>query len=224
MPIRLEPFDPSRSFVCAAGFRAAGKLYGKSIPFDKTSVNMRVLEQLYEQRRIVYANAQPKMARGPKRVAQLLKGFVGSVREHHARTLTPVEAHEQLVAEKQIEDTEGSSGAQPPAADGGEGGSSKEPESQQEASAAPEQAASTHSTPDAEAPDSPNEDEAAAAPVGEAATAAATNAERDAKVEQLMIDHSQSQLLEMAKGIAGLNSKSSKKRIAEALVDAGLAE
>jgi hypothetical protein len=257
MPIRLAPYDPSRDFVAKVAFRAGGKIWSKDEPFDKNFVNGRVLEQLYEQRRIGDPDDSPKLSRSAKRIAGHCRAFVDSVRAHVARvgqTLSPVEAHEQLVAEKQSEDTEGSSGAQPSTAGGGEGGSSKEPDTPQGVPAAPEQAAPTpqdtqgapgtaREAPGAEgstsassgsasappvstvnagdADSSPVTSEAAGAPAGEAVTTAATNDERDAKVEQLMIDHSQSQLIDKAADLPGVNSKTPKKKLAELLVDAG---
>lgn len=51
-------FDASRDFtVCAGELLAAGRSYGRGDGFDKASVPVRTLKQLYEQRKVVYAGA-----------------------------------------------------------------------------------------------------------------------------------------------------------------------
>lgn len=65
----------------------------------------------------------------------------------------------------------------------------------------------------------PAKAEAAAAPEG-AATAAATSADRDAKIEKLVIENSHGKLLELANGL-GMTKRNSKAEIATAIVDAG---
>lgn len=57
MALHLKKFDPSREFVTAAAFRAAGVAWGKGFPFEKDSVNERTLKLLYEQRKLVYADS-----------------------------------------------------------------------------------------------------------------------------------------------------------------------
>lgn len=211
MPIALAPYDPSRNFICGASFRAGGKIWSRGQSFDKTVVNGRVLEQLYDQRRLVYADAEPKLARGPKRIASLLKQFIRTTVAAHAAVLS--------------RNSDGASGTAREAPGAEESASASSGSASAPQGEAAEQTASpTDSTADAEAsPALPNEDEAAAAPLGEDATAAATVSERDGQIERLMIDHSQTQLLEKAAGIAGMSSKTPKAKIAAALVDAGLA-
>lgn len=60
--LHLEPFDPSNEFRCQAAFRAAGIAWGRGQSFDKTSVNIRVLRQLYECRKIGVAG-QPQISK-----------------------------------------------------------------------------------------------------------------------------------------------------------------
>lgn len=211
MPIALAPYDPSRNFICGASFRAGGKIWSRGQSFDKTVVNGRVLEQLYDQRRLVYADAEPKLARGPKRIASLLKQFISTTVAAHAAVLS--------------RNSDGASGTAREAPGAEESASASSGSASAPQGEAAEQTVSpTDSTADAEdVPDSPDANEAAAAPLGEDATAAATVSERDGQIERLMIDHSQTQLLEKAAGIAGMSSKTPKAKIAAALVDAGLA-
>lgn len=55
MAIVLAPFDATRDFVCQTFFRADGWIWQRGEPFDKSRVTTRVLRQLYEYRRIGYA-------------------------------------------------------------------------------------------------------------------------------------------------------------------------
>jgi hypothetical protein len=56
MRLHLEPFDPSRDFVCLAPFRAGGHAWGRKQPFDRALVNERTLRLLYESHKIGYAD------------------------------------------------------------------------------------------------------------------------------------------------------------------------
>lgn len=57
MGLSLKKFDASKDFVTAAAFRANGKAWGKGFPFDKESIDVRTLQLLYEQRKLVYADS-----------------------------------------------------------------------------------------------------------------------------------------------------------------------
>jgi hypothetical protein len=219
MPVSLKPFDPNRDFVARTAFRCAGRLYGKDTPFDKFTVNERLLESLYQQRKIGFAE-KPGEDRSPrtkahKRMGKLLASFAASVlahrrwdhhgnsegasgpaREAPSATLLGVAEPEQ--SGERIEDRA--------PAEGEAGG----PES----SASPTIAEAAASEP------APADAEAAAAPAGEAGTVAA---DREAKIDQLMIDHSQTKLLDMAKGLEGAHLRTPKRDLAALLVDAGRA-
>jgi hypothetical protein len=104
MPIYLPPFDPTRSFVAKTNFRAGGVIWLRDQAFDNSAVNVRVLGQLYDQRKIAYAAdgaaaGQPKSEpqpknKGPKRLGALLNSFLASVTR--ARDMTAGE--EQIAA------------------------------------------------------------------------------------------------------------------------------
>lgn len=198
MPNMLAPFDPSRDFIAKTGFRAAGLLYQRRDSFKKDTVNERVLRQLYEARKIGYSD-EPR-DRGPKdkshkRMGHLLASFAASVLAHRRW------------------DKQGADEALAPAEPGGAGGPDKQPappNTNEKAEAAPDTSTA-----------GPADSEAAAAPVGDAATAAA--AERQSKIDKLMIDHSHKQLVEMAKDLKGVTAKTPKATLAAALVDAGTA-
>ena len=57
MAVHLLPFDPTRDFVAQAPFHYLGKPYYRGVPFPKADVQTeRQLRQLYEARRITYAD------------------------------------------------------------------------------------------------------------------------------------------------------------------------
>lgn len=214
MPIALAPFDSSRDFIAQTSFRAGGVIWQRKKPFDKSFVNARVLEQLYNQRKLAYAPFERKrspLAGVPSSIAEHARRFVDSILAH-TRTLTPREAHSEAVAEEQAEDN-GASGTAREAPGVEESTSAQSGEASAPAIETVEGAAHEAAPPEAEA---------AAAPVGDAATAAATD--RDQAVERLMIDNSQSQLFEKAKDLPNITVTTSKKALAEALVDAGRTE
>jgi hypothetical protein len=204
MPIALAPFDPSRDFEARTFLRAAGRNYRRHDPFDKSTVSERLLRQLYEQRKIASVGGPPK-PKGAKRMAKLLGGFVASV------------------LARRNQDTEGASGTarEAPGAEESTSATSGSASAPQDGGGGPEPASPDLIT-EAEAKQSaPASSEAAAAPAGDSATVAADS--REARIDALMIAHSQKQLLELAKDLPGVSSKTPKATAAALLVDAGLA-
>jgi hypothetical protein len=57
MSLTQPPFDPSRAFVCATFFRAAGHAWERGAPFDKSLIPVSTLKLLYDNRKITYADA-----------------------------------------------------------------------------------------------------------------------------------------------------------------------
>ena len=54
MSLHLAPFNPDREFVTQAPFRANGRAWGRGYLFDKSSIDIRTLRLLYEQRKLIY--------------------------------------------------------------------------------------------------------------------------------------------------------------------------
>lgn len=57
MPFVQPPFDASRDFIAATFFRAAGKVWERGAPFDKSEVDAHVLKLLYLNRKIAFADS-----------------------------------------------------------------------------------------------------------------------------------------------------------------------
>lgn len=56
-PFQRRPdFDASKDFVCLTFFRAAGYPWERGAPFDKSAVDARTLEKLYDAHQIGYRN------------------------------------------------------------------------------------------------------------------------------------------------------------------------
>lgn len=69
MGMYLPPFEPEREFVAAASFRADGDIWQRGKSFDKSRVNLRVLRQLYDARKITYADAPKRAVTIERRIA-----------------------------------------------------------------------------------------------------------------------------------------------------------
>lgn len=209
MPIALAPFDPSRDFVAKTNFRAGGLIHARHAKFNKACVNERVLRQLYDGRKIGYPEVPHH--KGHKRVGKLLASFAASVLAH---------------ARWDHRDNDGASGTarEAPGAEESASATSDSVSAPKRGVARPTQDATPNLNDEKAEEDvavAPTSSEAAAAPVGDAATAAATD--REAKVEKLVVDFAHKQLVEMAKDLPGINSRTPKMAIAAALVDAGMA-
>jgi hypothetical protein len=193
MPIALAPFDPSRDFKAQANFRAAGRIWLRKHPFDKTVVNERVLRQLYEGRRITYAlDGEFDQPAAPDPEADL------------PGDQPPEQQHEAEIAVEAEEDTEQPATAAEGVSVTGEGNAAAAPEGDSETVAATDKPQLDHDHDGTAGGSEPNNE-----------------GTRDERVKRVANRFTHDELLKKASGLKGASKGKTKTELAELLVDAG---
>lgn len=83
----LEPFDPSRPLVACTFIRLHAVIYrkGDAVPYDQA--DHRILNRLYEQRKIAHGEGQPVEAKTPREAFQ--SANVERRQQERAKTVKP---------------------------------------------------------------------------------------------------------------------------------------
>lgn len=207
MPIALAPFDAARDFVANTSFRADGTIWLRKRPFDKYRVNLRVLRQLYEARKIGYDD--------------------GTALEAEA---TPTPPGDETPVDKHEDDIAPTGADKPEAGDEGGAADSDLDENDETTEAA---AVVPNAPAEEEGADAASGGSATAAPAsdkpqldhdhdGEPGGSEADNTgDRDAMIKRLVGRYTHDVLFTKASGLAGVTKGQTKAEIAAALVDAG---